>query len=174
MTVMFFVLTMTSEVATRASAASLSPSQLSIMRTNNPRHIHCQNINQSSILSQLHEIRGGGSEDPPSGSEPYNNNNYGAQQQQQQPPQMMGSPNFQSTSSSAQPTAGEYNNMNGMGGAASNTDPNYEYRETVEDRIDAWRKQQQVCDFSFLLHAAFMKYLVFSWPHHSIFIAILC
>jgi hypothetical protein len=56
-------------------------------------------------------------------------------QEQQQPPLQA-------------PTSHETSTSSGVGGdfmdvMSSNNDPMYGYRETVEDRIDAWRKQQQ-------------------------------
>lgn len=129
---MISLLMLLSLMASR-SYASLAPTHhtISVMRD--------YNKSPSIILSQIYNIRGGGDGDD-SSSSPYEPSyNYAAPQQQQQqqhqqpPPQLdstAGSPRTESLTSSS---ASEY------------TNPSYEYRETVEDRIDAWRKQQQVC-----------------------------
>jgi len=81
----------------------------------------------TSILSQITRIRGGegeGSSTPPPET---TYNQYAAQNQQ--PQQQMANPNFQQPPST------------------TTNDPMYEYRETVEDRIDAWRKQQLVSNY---------------------------
>ena len=57
------------------------------------------------------------------------------EQQQQQPPLQAPTPHETTTSTGV---GGEF-----MDVMSSNNDPMYGYRETVEDRIDAWRKQQQ-------------------------------
>ena len=56
-------------------------------------------------------------------------------QEQQQPPLQAPTPHETTTSTGV---GGEF-----MDVMSSNNDPMYGYRETVEDRIDAWRKQQQ-------------------------------
>ena len=90
-----------------------------------PQHSYPHSNIHTSILSQITRIRGGeGEESTPPPETTYNQ--YSAQNQQPQ----MTNPNFQ------QPPA---------------NDPMYEYRETVEDRIDAWRKQQLVSNQSMLL-----------------------
>ena len=76
----------------------------------------------ASILSQITRIRGGEGE---GSSTPLPETTYNQYAAQNQPQQQMANPNFQ------QPPT---------------NDPMYEYRETVEDRIDAWRKQQLVSD----------------------------
>ena len=84
-----------------------------------PQHSYPHSNIHTSILSQITRIRGGegeGSSTPPPET---TYNQYSAQNQQPQ----MANPNFQ------QPPT---------------NDPMYGYRETVEDRIDAWRKQQLV------------------------------
>ena len=86
------------------------------------------NIN-ASILSQITRIRGGEGEESSTPPPETTYNQYAAQNQQAQ----MTDPNFQQTPST---TA---------------NDPMYEYRETVEDRIDAWRKQQLVSNYNMLL-----------------------
>jgi len=100
-----------------------------------PQHSYPHSNINASILSQITRIRGGeGEEYTPPPETTYNQ--YSAQNQQ--PPQMT-NPNFQ------QPP-----------GSTTN-DPMYEYRETVEDRIDAWRKQQLVsalCCCSVVINAA--------------------
>ena len=135
---MGIVLLLLSLMASRSSASlARTHHTISLMRE------YTTNSNKSSsiILSQIYDIRGGGDED--ASSTPYEPSyNYAPQQQQQQqqqhqqpPPQLDGtaglSPTEPLTSSSS-----EY------------TNPSYEYRETVEDRIDAWRKQQQVCSYN--------------------------
>ena len=132
---MGMVLLLLSLMASRSSASlARTHHTISLMRE------YTTNSNKSSsiILSQIYDIRGGGDED--ASSAPYEPSyNYAAPQQQQQhqqpPPQLDGtaglSPTEPLTSSSS-----EY------------TNPSYEYRETVEDRIDAWRKQQQVCSYN--------------------------
>jgi len=83
-----------------------------------PQHSYPHSNIHASILSQITRIRGGeGEESPPETTY----NQYAAQNQQQ-----MANPNFQQPPST------------------TTNDPMYEYRETVEDRIDAWRKQQLV------------------------------
>lgn len=84
------------------------------------------NIN-ASILSQITRIRGGEGE---GSSAPPPETTYNQYTTQNQEPQQMANPNFQ------QPPPGSTAN-----------DPMYEYRETVEDRIDAWRKQQLVSNY---------------------------
>ena len=130
---MVLLLLLLSLMASRSSASlARTHHTISLMRdyTNS-------NKSSSLILSQIYDIRGGGDED--ASSAPYEPSyNYASPQQQQQqqpPPQLDGtaglSPTEPLTSSSS-----EY------------TNPSYEYRETVEDRIDAWRKQQQVCSYN--------------------------
>jgi hypothetical protein len=113
------------------------------------------NGNRASIIFphainslRINEIRGGGEDNQDSPA----TDSYSPDGAPQQPvsPQMI-SPNFQSSSSVPPSTSTEeYNTVNGTygggegGGGATTNDPNYEYRETVEDRIDAWRRQQQV------------------------------
>eukprot|EP00578_Thalassiosira_sp_NH16_P010351 CAMPEP_0181106200 /NCGR_PEP_ID=MMETSP1071-20121207/16401_1 /TAXON_ID=35127 /ORGANISM="Thalassiosira sp., Strain NH16" /LENGTH=380 /DNA_ID=CAMNT_0023189583 /DNA_START=85 /DNA_END=1227 /DNA_ORIENTATION=- len=138
-----------SRTATLATASS-APSHLSVMGSSYyARHVDCRNNKQSRIiLSQIfNDIRGGGD----SGGEDYsftpNANAYNYGSQLQQPPQEMGNQYVQSNSPDSPPavvptTPTEYN-MGAMGGAAGANHPMGEYRETVEDRIDAWRKQQQ-------------------------------
>jgi len=135
---MIFVL-LTSGIAAQTSASLMAPLQLSTRKSSFARHSDCHSNNQPSLLSQLNDIRGGGDSDdsPPPGTY-----NYGAHQQQQQQPAQTGSPNFQFASSVPPTMATGQNSMDGTGGVTSNH-PNYQYRETVEDRIDAWRKQQQ-------------------------------
>lgn len=90
-----------------------------------PQHSYPHSNIHTSILSQITRFRGGegeGSSTPPPET---TYNQYAAQNQQQ-----MANPNFQ------QPPT---------------NDPMYEYRETVEDRIDAWRKEQLVSDYNMLL-----------------------
>lgn len=131
---MGMVLLLLSLMASRSSASlARTHHTISLMRE------YTTNSNKSSslILSQIYDIRGGGDED--ASSAPYEPSySYAAPQQQlqqQPPPQLDGtaglSPTEPLTSSSS-----EY------------TNPSYEYRETVEDRIDAWRKQQQVCSYN--------------------------
>ena len=78
---------------------------------------------------RLHEIRGGS--DNNDGS--YSFVDASQNQSKQQPPttQTMSNPNIPL----------EENNYAAF---PADTDPTYEYRETVEDRINAWRRQQQV------------------------------
>ena len=62
-------------------------------------------------------------------------------------PQQMAPP---ATISAPPSGVGDYNNMTNGGPAGAMNDPMYEYRNTVEDRIDAWRKQQQVRESGFM------------------------
>ena len=140
------------------ASASMPPPQLSsaVMRVS---HRSSQSTD-SRLLSQIYDIRGGSdssNENQPSTSsasgEPsssYTTYDAAAQQQQSQ----INNPNFQSTSSAslsppstlAPPQVGDYDSsMNGAPTTNANQPMMYGYnRETVEDRIDAWRKQQQV------------------------------
>eukprot|EP00581_Thalassiosira_minuscula_P006214 CAMPEP_0183745162 /NCGR_PEP_ID=MMETSP0737-20130205/66102_1 /TAXON_ID=385413 /ORGANISM="Thalassiosira miniscula, Strain CCMP1093" /LENGTH=421 /DNA_ID=CAMNT_0025980821 /DNA_START=9 /DNA_END=1274 /DNA_ORIENTATION=- len=159
-TMLSLLLLLSSGIATRsvASASMMSSSpQLSTMATHptnaihRRRHRHQTDVfqtgtkNQSSIfsprntLSRIMDIRGGDVGD----SAPENNNygyaNDGAlggqpPQPQQQPPQPQPQP--QQMAQSAPPP-------NNIAGTTMNDPMMYGYRETVEDRIDAWRRQQQ-------------------------------
>jgi len=92
-----------------------------------PQHSYPHSNIHASILSQITRIRGGEGEGSSTPLPEKTYNHYSAQQNQQQ--QQMTNPNFQQPPST------------------TTNDPMYEYRETVEDRIDAWRKQQLVSDF---------------------------
>ena len=142
------------------ASASMTPPQLSsaVMRVS---HRSSQSTD-SRLLSQIYDIRGGSdssNENQPSTSsasgEPsssYTTYDAAAQQQQSQ----INNPNFQSTSSAslsppsstlAPPqVGGDYDSsMNDAPTTNADQPMMYGYnRETVEDRIDAWRKQQQV------------------------------
>ena len=145
------------------ASASMPPPQLSsaVMRVS---HRSSQSTD-SRLLSQIYDIRGGSdssNENQPSTSsasgegEPsssYTTYDAVAQQQQSQ----INNPNFQSTSSAslspppststlAPPQVGDYDSsMNDAPTTNADQPMMYGYnRETVEDRIDAWRKQQQV------------------------------
>ena len=143
------------------ASASMPPPQLSsaVMRVS---HRSSQSTD-SRLLSQIYDIRGGSdgnTENQPStsfasGGQPsssYTTYDAAAQQQQQS---QINNPNFQSTSSSslspplstlAPPQVGDYDSsMNDAPTTNADQPMMYGYnRETVEDRIDAWRKQQQV------------------------------
>mmetsp|Transcript_36167 Transcript_36167/g.76018 ORF Transcript_36167/g.76018 Transcript_36167/m.76018 type:complete len:436 (-) Transcript_36167:275-1582(-) len=156
-----------------ASMMSRSPHQLSSKTMRRPHYNYarrnnnndpCQTTNNLSSMTpqimnvlRINDVRGGDvGDDDSSSAAPenfnYNNSVVPPPQQQQQ---MGDSPNFQSpTPPIISPTApvatsGQYNTLDGNSGVVggvgttSNNDPNYEYRETVEDRIDAWRRQQQ-------------------------------
>ena len=133
---MILLLLLLSLMASRSSA-SLVPTHhtISVMRD------YYANGNKSSsiLLSQIYDIRGGGGDGEDASSTPYEPSyNYAhpqqqqQQQQQQPPPQLDGAAGLSQTEALAS-SSNEYAN------------PSYEYRETVEDRIDAWRRQQQVC-----------------------------
>ena len=116
------------------SSASLVPTHhtISVVRD----YYANNNKSSSTILSQMYNIRGGGDGEDASSApyEPsYNYAHPQQQQQQQPPPQLDGAAGLSPTEPLAS-SSSEYN-----------TNPSYEYRETVEDRIDAWRRQQQVC-----------------------------
>ena len=128
-------------IASQASA-SLSPLSTRLYITKRLQLSPWNKHEPSRLLSRidsaaLYKIRGGSSEqDPPSIQGATYDYAAPQQQQQQQPPQMNTPPPF---------ATGEFIDE-GMGTTPGNTaDPMYGYRETVEDRIDAWRKQQQVC-----------------------------
>lgn len=91
-----------------------------------PQHSYPHSNIHTSILSQITRIRGGEGEGKSTPLPETTYNQYTSQQNQQQ----QINPNFQ------QPPT---------------NDPMYEYRETVEDRIDAWRKQQLVSNYNMLL-----------------------
>lgn len=97
-------------------------------------NIHSQRrrvINSSYHCEQIITSLRGGSDNNGNGY----NNPIDSQQQEQQPLPAAVSAQQATTNPAG---GGEYVDVMG-----SNNDPMYGYRETVEDRIDAWRKQQQ-------------------------------
>eukprot|EP00986_Skeletonema_menzelii_P009632 scaffold4423_cov159-Skeletonema_menzelii.AAC.8 len=97
-------------------------------------NIHSQRrrvINSSYHCEQIITSLRGGSDNNGNGY----NNPIDSQQQEQQPLPAAVSAHQATTNPAG---GGEYVDVMG-----SNNDPMYGYRETVEDRIDAWRKQQQ-------------------------------
>eukprot|EP00584_Thalassiosira_punctigera_P002041 CAMPEP_0172529280 /NCGR_PEP_ID=MMETSP1067-20121228/3394_1 /TAXON_ID=265564 ORGANISM="Thalassiosira punctigera, Strain Tpunct2005C2" /NCGR_SAMPLE_ID=MMETSP1067 /ASSEMBLY_ACC=CAM_ASM_000444 /LENGTH=393 /DNA_ID=CAMNT_0013313309 /DNA_START=168 /DNA_END=1346 /DNA_ORIENTATION=+ len=150
MAALVLVALLTAEIATlRTVSASITTSpQIATMRPYHHcdrHHDPCQTRNQSSILHHvnaltINKIRGGDDDGDDDGVPQY---------QQLPPQQQMGDSNLQisppASTSSAETAAGAggYDIMDGTGGGGTSNDQVPEYRETVEDRIDAWRRQQQ-------------------------------
>jgi hypothetical protein len=102
-----------------------------------------------SSSSSIHVIRGGSSGDDGGGA--YDTNCNGPATVQAMPsPSLLSSSNnnnyHQNAYSQTSSSSGEYgNSINNISNYSDGDPMLYEHRETVEARIDAWRRQQQVC-----------------------------
>jgi hypothetical protein len=107
-----------------------------------------------SSSSSIHVIRGGSSGDDgigsstyPHGGGAYDANSNGPATVQAMPSPSSNNNNYhQNAYSQTSSSSGEYgNSINNISNYSDGDPMLYEHRETVEARIDAWRRQQQVC-----------------------------